>query len=134
MEQHEQLIARAIAAYREVAATRIEGASPGGLVLILLEELIDCLDGLGGAIAAGQTLRQNKLRARSEAILFSLEASLDGAGSLSDRLRQIYREVARSMVSAVVENDPDRCSQAREMVEPIAEAWREIVKPALSIS
>lgn len=132
MEQHEQLIARAIAAYREVAATRIDCASPGGLVLLLLEELIDCLDGLGGAIAADQSLRRNRVKGRGETILFSLEASLDGAGKLSDRLGQIYHEVARLMVIAVAENDPDRCSQARDMVEPIAEAWREIIEPSLS--
>lgn len=127
MEQHEQLIARAIAAYREVAATRIEGASPGELVLLLLEELADCLDGLGGAIAGGQVQRQVRVRTRGETILFSLESSLnDSAGLLSDRLGLIYREVGRLMALAVAENDPDRCSYARGLVEPIAEAWRTI--------
>lgn len=127
MEQHEQLIARAIAAYREVAATRIEGASPGELVLLLLEELADCLDGLGGAIAGGQVQRQVRVRTRGETILFSLESSLnDSAGLLSDRLGLIYREVGRLMALAVAENDPDRCSHARQLVEPIVEAWREI--------
>jgi flagellar biosynthetic protein FliS len=130
MEQHEQLIARAIAAYRAVAATRIDAASPGRLVLMLIEELIDCLDGLGGAIAVGQNLWRNKVRGRGETILFSLEASLDGAGTLSERLALIYREVGRLMASAVAENDPDRCNQARELMEPIAQAWRQIVEPA----
>jgi flagellar biosynthetic protein FliS len=127
MEQHEQLIARAIAAYRAVAASRIDVASPGGLVLMLIEELIDCLDALGGSIEAGQVQRRNNVRGRGETILFSLKASLDGAGSLSDRLEQIYREVGRLIVAAVVENDPDRCNQARALMEPIAEAWRGIV-------
>ncbi|CAN5311014.1 N/A [soil metagenome] len=131
MEQHEQLIARAIAAYREVAATRVDCATPGGLVVLLLDELIDCIDGLGGAIAAGQTLRRDRVKGQGETILFSLEASLtdDGAG-LSDRLGRIYREVGRLMVAAGAENDPDRCKQARELVEPIAEAWREITQTA----
>jgi flagellar biosynthetic protein FliS len=127
MEQHEQLIARAIAAYRAVAATRIDVATPGGLVLMLLEELIDALDGLGGAIVAGQKLRRHRLKGRGETILFSLEASLDGGGTLSQRMGQIYREVRRLMALALTENEPDRCSQAREMIEPIAEAWREIL-------
>jgi flagellar biosynthetic protein FliS len=130
MEQHEQLIARAIAAYREVAATRVDCASPGGLVLLLLEEMVDCLDGLGGAITADQDRRRSKIRGRAETILFSLEASLDpDAGVLSKRLGLIYREVGRLMVSAVAEHDPDRCKQARELIGPIVEAWREICLP-----
>jgi flagellar biosynthetic protein FliS len=127
MEQHEQLIARAVAAYRGIAAMRVEDATPGGLVVMLLDELIDCLDGMSGAIAAGCVLRRDKVKGRGEAILFSLEASLDGsAGSLSERLWRIYSEVRRLMIFAVVENDLDRCIQARALLEPIAEAWREI--------
>jgi flagellin-specific chaperone FliS len=127
MEQHEQLIARAVAAYRGVAAMQVEDATPGGLVVILLDELMDCLDGMSGAIATGCELRRDKVRGRGEAILFSLEASLDGSvGSLSEKLWRIYTEVRRLMLSAVAENDPDRCILARALVEPIAEAWREI--------
>ncbi|MDB5714346.1 MAG: hypothetical protein JWO15_1743 [Sphingomonadales bacterium] len=131
MEQHEQLIARAIAAYREVAATRVDGASPGGLVLMSLEELIDCLDAVAGAIAVGQSKRRDKMRARAETFLFSLQTSLNGdAGTLSLSLARIYREVARLMAAAVVENDPERCDRARDLVEPLVEAWREIVQTA----
>jgi flagellar biosynthetic protein FliS len=131
MEQHEQLIARAVAAYRGVAATRVEDATPGGLVAILLDELIDCLDRMGGAIEAGCDGRRDEARERGEAILFALEASLDDrAGSLGGKLWRIYSEVRRLMVCAVVENDPERCGQARVLLEPIAEAWREIAQTA----
>jgi flagellin-specific chaperone FliS len=131
MEQHEQLIARAVAAYREVSATRVDCASPGGLVSLLLEELIDCIDGLRGAIAAGQGARRDSVKRRGESILFSLEASLNGeAGILTDRLTRIYREVRQLMASAVAENDPDRCIKARDLIEPIAEAWRAIAQTA----
>ncbi|WP_293880907.1 flagellar export chaperone FliS [Sphingomonas sp.] len=131
MEQHEQRIALAVALYREVAAMRAEGASPGGLVFILLEELVDCLDAMGGAIATGQRERRNDVRRRAEAIVFSLDVTLDvGAGALSDRLGAIYREVGSLIGAAVAENDPDRCHRARDLVEPIAEAWREIAQAA----
>ena len=130
MEQREQLIARA-AAYRGVAATRVEDASPGELVAILLDELIDWLADMGGAMAAGCDRRRDKAKRRGEAILFALEASLDGgAGSLGGKMSRIYTEVRRLMASAVAENDPDRCNQARALLEPIAEAWREIGQAA----
>lgn len=130
MEQHEQLIARA-AAYRGVAATRVEDASPGGLVAILLDEMIDWLADMGGAMALGCNRRRDGAKGRAEAILFALDASLDGnAGSLGEKMSRIYAEVRRLMISAVVENDPDRCNQARVLLEPIAEAWREIGQAA----
>jgi flagellin-specific chaperone FliS len=130
MEQHEQLIARA-AAYRGVAATRAETASPEGLVAILLDELIDRLLGMGGAMAVGCEPRRDEAKRGAEAILFALEASLNGdAGSLGGRMSRIYAEVRRLLDSGVAENAPDRCNQARALLDPVAEAWREIGQAA----
>lgn len=124
------MIARA-AAYRGVAATRVEDASPGRVVAILLDELSDWLAGMGGAIAAGCDQRRDSAKGRAEAILFALEASLNGdAGSLGGKMGRIYAEVGRLIVSAAAENDPERCNQARALLEPIAEAWREIGQAA----
>lgn len=132
MEQQQPLShrARAIGAYVATGtAARVEGVQAGGLVVVLLDELLDCLDALGGALAYEQVVRRNRERGRIDAILLSLEVTLNAdAGDLSLRLGSIYRTVRGMVALGVAQNDPDRCKQARGLIEPIAEAWRTVTQ------
>jgi flagellar biosynthetic protein FliS len=121
--------ARALETYREIsAAGRIEGAQPGQLVMTLFEELIDCIDNMHGAIVWVRPLRRDFARNRADIILLSLEASTDvDAGLLSNRMVLIYSGIRRLLQRAVLENDVQHVVEARSRLQPIVDAWREII-------
>jgi len=123
--------ARAVAVYGKIdTAARVDGATAGGLAVVLIETLLDNLDGLAGAIRLNQGTRLSQMRGRIESILLSLEASINpGFGALAEQLGTIYRSVRQLVTLAVADRDSDRCGQARELLEPIADAWRAIAKP-----
>jgi flagellar secretion chaperone FliS len=117
----------AAAAYRRIDQTsRVEGASPHALVSILLDEVLDQIDAIAAAFARGQ--RPHVAQARAQSILHALEASLDhrSGGTTSSLMAQVYRETRRCLLVAAEEIDPFWCKQARQTVEPIAQAWGQI--------
>jgi flagellar secretion chaperone FliS len=117
----------AAAAYRRIDQTsRVEGASPHALVGILLGEVLDQIDAMGAGLSRGQ--RPHTAQARAYSILHALEASLDhrSGGTTAGLMAQVYRETRRCLSRAAEEIDPFWCKQARQTVEPIAQAWNQI--------
>lgn len=122
---------RAASLYRSVDhASRVESASPHGLVAILFDE---CLTGIATLEAAyGRGLRAHETNARVQGILHALEASLDHAngGETAALMARVYREVRRCLSQAAADIDPLWCKRARETIAPIAEAWCHIAQAA----
>lgn len=117
----------AAAAYRLIDQTsRVEGASPHALVGILLDEVLDQIDTMDAAFARGQ--RPHVAQARAFSILHALEASLDhrSGGTTAGLMAQVYRETRRCLSRATEEIDPFWCKQARQTIEPVAQAWGQI--------
>ena len=117
----------AAAAYRRIDQTsRVEGASPHGLIGILLEEVLAQIDAMGAGLSRGQ--RHHEAQARAVTLLLALEASLDhqSGGTTAGLMAQVYRETRRCLSRAAEEVDPFWCKQARQTVEPIAQAWGQI--------
>src|SRR3546814_18406467 len=77
------------ARYQSIDMTsRIEGASPHGLVAILFDELLKALDAMTAAIRRGDLGQRGTRQARALSILHGLEASLDfeKGGAIADGL------------------------------------------------
>lgn len=115
--------------YQNVDLTsQIESASPHGLVLILLNELLKSLDAMAAACRRGDFGQRGTRQARALSILHGLEGSLDfeEGGEIAESLAAIYREARRLTIQAGRENDAEAVGGAREMLNEIATAWRAI--------
>lgn len=122
---------RGAAAYARIDQfSRVEGATPHGLVAILLEEAAGHIATLEAAYARG--LRAHAAQARAQGILHALEASLDfrAGGETAVLMARVYREARRCLSRAADEIDPFWCKQARATLDPIADAWAQIAQAA----
>lgn len=115
--------------YQNVDLTsQIESASPHGLVLILLNELLKSLDAMAAACRRRDFGQRGTRQARALSILHGLEGSLDfdEGGEIAQSLAAIYREARRLTIEAGRENDADAVGRARQMLDEIASAWKSI--------
>lgn len=120
---------RARGSYRAVDVdSRIEGATPHGLVQILFDELVRALETLAALGPQGDAARRNERHARAASILHGLDSALDmeRGGEIARSLSQIYREARRLLGQAHRDGDTDALTQARTMIAEIAEAWQAI--------
>ena len=108
--------------------SRIEGASPHQLVVVMFEELLKALDAMAVAIERRDYSQRIKRQSRALSLLHGLEASLDFAkgGEIAEGLAAIYREARRLTMVASRESDAKPVERAREMLNEIASAWSQI--------
>ncbi len=117
------------ARYRNIdIASRVEGATPHRLIVVLFEELQQALDTGVAAMRRSELGRRGEAQARALSILQALEASLDfeRGGEIARGLAAVYREARRLIVAGMREGDAAPVLEAAQMVGEIAEAWREI--------
>lgn len=109
-------------------SSRIEAASPHGLVAILFDELLKSLDAMAAAMKARDWSQRGTRQSRVLSILHGLEASLDldGGGEIAASLLAIYLEARRLVIAAGRDNDPEHLTRARAMLAEIASAWEAI--------
>lgn len=109
-------------------ASRVEGASPHGLVAILLDELLKSLDAMAAACRRRDFSQRGTSQARALNMLNGLESSLDHekGGEIAQSLSTIYREARRLAIAGGRENDAEQVVRARTMVAEIASAWQAI--------
>jgi len=109
-------------------SSRVEGASPHGLVAILFDELLKALDAMSVAMRARDYGQRGTRQSRALSILNGLETSLDldGGGEIAVSLLAIYREARRLVLAAGRDNDEEQLTRARAMLAEIASAWQAI--------
>jgi flagellar secretion chaperone FliS len=115
-----------MARYRSVdLASRIEGASPHQLVLIMFEEAVKALEAMAVAAERGDYVQRGTRQSRALSIIHGLEGSLDfeRGGEIATGLAAIYREARRLAIAGGRENDPQQIRRAAEMLNEIASAW-----------
>lgn len=115
--------------YRNVdVMTRVEGASPHGLVEILYEELLMRMASLRATMQNGDLARRGDNQARVLAILAALDSGLDHdrGGDVAPLLATVYAEAHRQVVAAVRGGSVEMLDAARAMVADIASAWSQI--------
>lgn len=109
-------------------ASRIEGASPHGLVVVLYEELLKAMDAMIVAMRRRDYTQRATRQGRVLSILLGLETSLDHeqGGEIARDLSLVYRQARRLTMEGSRNNDVERVGKAREMVGEIASAWERI--------
>ena len=109
-------------------SSRIESASPHGLVAILFDELLKALDAMTVAARRKDFGQRGSKQARALSILHGLECSLDhdNGGEIAQSLATIYAEARRLIIAAGRDNDADLVVRAREMLNQIASAWGQL--------
>ena len=109
-------------------ASRVESASPHGLVLILFDELMKSLEAMAAACSRNDWTQRGIAQARALNMLNGLESSLDfdKGGEIAQSLASIYREARRLVIAGARDNDAEQILRARTMVGEIASAWQSI--------
>lgn len=110
------------------AGSRIEGASPHGLIKILFDELVLALQTAIHAEKQGERAKATDKLTRSLTILYALETSLDfeKGGDVAIGLCQIYREARKLLLDATKTREVASVMKAHAMIAEIAEAWSQI--------
>lgn len=109
-------------------SSRIEGASPHELVLILYEELVLSLTLLAFAMRAKDSQKANAQFGRSSGIIHALEAGLDLelGGPLAQSLAGIYRSARNELMIARETANADRIERLAKAFSDMSDSWRKI--------
>jgi flagellar secretion chaperone FliS len=110
------------------AGSRIESATPHGLVKILFDELLLAIDAAILAQQGGDLARTNDKHARAMSIIHALEGSLDyeKGGEIAISLAVVYRESRRLLLTAAQQKTTAEAEKARAILGEIADAWNKI--------
>jgi flagellar secretion chaperone FliS len=114
------------ARYRNVdLSSRIEGANPHQLVVIMFDEALKALDAMILAAERGDYAQRAARQARVLAIVHGLESSLDydKGGEIARGLAAIYREARRLVGVGGRDGTVAPLTEARRMLSEIADAW-----------
>lgn len=105
--------------------SRVESASPHGLVGLLYEELLRSLDLCIASVRKGAAIAGSPHAAKALSIIVALESSLDleKGGDLARNLARVYRSCRQSLNDAARTSDLQKLTEIREAVSSIAYAW-----------
>lgn len=110
------------------AGSRIESATPHGLVKILFDELLQAMDACALAMERYDRIKANDKYIRSISIIHALDSSLDfdQGGEIAVGLAQIYRETRRLMIASHNSGTSGDARKAQAIIAEIADAWNKI--------
>jgi flagellar protein FliS len=93
-------------------------------VVLLYERLLRDLDDAAAAFEAGGPVHEPLVHAQE--IVAALEAALDPAAwAGANGMASLYGHLHGQLVAANLERDPARIAHCREVVAPLAAAWRD---------
>ncbi len=121
---------RAASAYKKVGIeTSVDGANPHQLVRLLFDALIHSLS------AARLALKHNDISTKGVEIGKSVRIleeglitglNLQDGGEISANLRGVYGYCVRALTQANLKNDDALLVEVIGLIEPIADAWKQI--------
>jgi flagellar protein FliS len=121
---------RAASAYKKVGLeTSVDSASPHQLVRLLFDALLQSVQAARAALARGDIAVKGMeiskaVRILEEGLIAGLNQQ-DG-GDISTNLRGVYGYCVRTLTQANLKNDDARLGEVRGLIEPIADAWKQI--------
>ena len=125
---------RAANAYQRInVETSMHTIDKHQLVSLLYEGLINAIATARGAMARGDVL--GKCNAISKALRIleeGLSTALDrvDGGELAQNLGALYDYCLQRLIQANIRNDDAILEEVARLIEPIAQGWNEIKKPA----
>lgn len=110
------------------AGSRVESATPHGLIKILFEELLLAMDACAAALERGDRTKANDKHLRALSIVHALDSSLDfeRGGDIAVSLAVVYRETRKLMLAAHQDGNSGHVRCAHAIVAEIASAWNQI--------
>ena len=118
------MVVKSLAAYRQ---NRVIGASPVGLVVILLREAMRRIDAGRKALRAGQLEEAHRQLIRAQDIVYELRGAVNrDAGPIADNLIQLYDFVLRGLVDANIKKREDGLDALLEVLATLTSAWQEL--------
>lgn len=128
---------RAASAYKRVAVeTGVQGADPHQLVGLLYDALLQSMNQARGAIDRGEVEAKGAALGKAVRILEEgLKAGLNlrEGGELAHNLQGLYEFSVTRLTHANLRNDGAAVAQVVELIEPLAQSWRQIREAALAI-
>lgn len=127
---------RAATAYKQIDAdTGILGADPHQLINLLFDALLQSLMRARGALQSGDIAAKGVAIGKAVRILEEgLKASLnmDQGGELAKNLCSIYDYSILRLTHANLRNDATALAEVSAMIEPVADAWKQIRNSVMS--
>ncbi len=112
----------------------VGSASAERLVILLFERLLRDLDEAQAAFLIGERDRAHERLLNGQDILTELDIALDvDQWEPAGQLRAIYRYSAGLLVRANVRRDVEAIDEARRVLSPLADTWREAYQQALGV-
>jgi flagellar secretion chaperone FliS len=107
-------------------ADTVSTASPARLLVMLYDRLLLDLSQGEAALRAGEREMASDRLIHAQDIVLELRASLDVTGwTGAPGLAQLYSFLLTELIRANVRQEPDRVAGCRDVVQPLAEAWRQ---------
>lgn len=121
---------RAASAYKKVGIeTSVDGANPHQLVRLLFDALLQSLSAARLALKHHDISTKGveigkSVRILEEGLITGL--NLQDGGEISANLRGVYGYCVRALTQANLKNDDALLAEVIGLIEPIADAWRQI--------
>ena len=121
---------RAAAAYQRIAAeTSVQGANPHQLVGLLYDALLQSIATARGALARGDIAAKGVAIGKSVRIIeegLKAGLNLQQGGELAANLHRMYGYAVMRLTQANVRNDEAALEEVSRLIEPLADAWKQI--------
>ena len=118
-----------VAAYQSVSAHgAVANADPHGLVLMLMDTVLERMTAARGCIERHQIGQKAKLLHSCVSMLAELRGSLDLArgGAIAQNLSDLYDYMMRRLLLANANSDPALIAEVSALLGEIRSAWRAI--------
>lgn len=118
------------AAYASVGVeSEVMSASPYRLIGMLFDGAITAIRLAAVHMQAGRVAQKGQAISRALDIVNNgllAAVDLDKGGEMAERLASLYEYIARKLLSANLHDDPVALDEARQLLDDIGSAWREI--------
>ena len=117
-----------VAAYQ---VSRVNGASPARLVVMLYDRLLGSVEEGRQALADGRLMEAQPPLLRAQRIACELLSALEpGGGEITENLRNLYVYSVSAIEKAKTSGESAHLEGATRALEPLREAWCELARAA----
>ncbi|MBI4183097.1 MAG: flagellar export chaperone FliS [Proteobacteria bacterium] len=109
---------------------QVRTASPAGLVAMLYDQAIASLNDAVRAIGAREIEKRWRANNRAVEIITVLSATLDReqGGVIAENLDRLYQFMIARLIDVDLKNDPAAARDVIGLLQPLAEAWRQLAE------